>query len=217
MIFNFNYEKKQYDLSISLELSGKKVNGKFTFSKYFPSSNEFSIVFPFSDSQTAYSHKSSPLKVEGELVFDGEKLDLKNAVATLDYTHSYEKRITTWKWSSIGGRSGNNTILINLTSMERFLQHENVVFINDKMYFVGEVIFEEPTLNSTEQRVHNRKGTLDLTFKPLSSQNVDLYLLLVHSKFSQQIGTYHGTIYINGVTHKIDGLLGVKENHYAKW
>lgn len=214
---SFDYRNRAYDVFISLELSGKQLKGSFKFTKYFKDSKEFSLVFPFSDSQTAYTHKSCPLKVEGVLSFDGKNLPLENAVATLDYTHSYEKRITTWKWSSLGGRVNNNTILINLTSKERFLDRENIIFIDDKIYFIGDVIFEDSKEDPTTQMVYNKKGNVKLIFKPLNSQNVNLYYVFVHSKFSQGLGTYHGTIELEGKEYIIEDILGVKENHYAKW
>jgi hypothetical protein len=211
----FIHEKRKYEIYLNVKLSNdSSIVGEFTLEKEFSKSDELSLVFPLSQENTAYTHKSSPLIVSsGGATFNGKPLDFKDSIVTLDYTHSLELRRTTWNWISLSGKSKNNeTFLINLTSKERFLDRENVIWINDEMHFVGDV---EIQIYQNYWTVKNDK--INLKFKPLNSKNINIYAFLVHSKFSQHIGMYEGKLKLNGKEFEVNGVIGVAEDHYAKW
>ena len=218
ILMYFDFKKRKYDIELNIQLSGNStlqpLVGKFSLEKYYFKSDELSVVFPLSDVNVAYTHKSSPLKItSGEITFNNESLNLNDSVVTLDYTHSLELRKTVWKWVSFSGKSKqNDTILINLTSKERFLDRENVIWINDKMYFLGECSINYFP-NSVEIIVNNAT----INFNKETEKKINIYALLVHTKFTQNVGTYSGNFEIDGKKIEFENLIGVAEDHYAKW
>eukprot|EP01080_Neovahlkampfia_damariscottae_P000292 gene292-6706_t len=217
----FDFKKRKYEIEFNAQLTNEnQIQGKIVLEKYHKKSDELSIVFPLSNENTAYTHKSSPLKItSGDIKFNNESLmtstgSLNDSIATLDYTHSLELRQTIWKWISFAGKSKNNdTILINLTSKERFLDRENVVWINDKIYFLGDVSINYSTNSDVNIKVKNSK----INFKKETEKTINIYALLVHTKFTQNVGTYSGEIKVDGKIFEFENIIGVAEDHYAKW
>lgn len=85
--------------------------------------------------QPAYTHKT-PLRPTGSVFISDKEWKVGGqSFSTIDYTKSVELRLTRWKWSSLSGiaKSGEQ-ITINLTSPDRFLDCENVIWVNGKAY-----------------------------------------------------------------------------------
>jgi hypothetical protein len=218
MRFEYNYGDRMFDITVNVMASGKLIKGIFQMNKIDPSAQELSVIFPHTPAHAAYTHKSSPLKLIGYLRFDNVPLDLSDCVGSSDFTYSHEKRRTTWTWSSMAGKTNEKkTILINFTSQERFLEYENVIWVNDKLYRVGEISFVQPTDNQGKWIITSKDGKVKMTFEPLKTQAIDLNYLIVHTKYLQSFGVYSGTFVHDGTIHTIENVLGVSENHYAKW
>eukprot|EP01091_Cochliopodium_minus_P020367 TRINITY_DN8879_c0_g1_i1.p1 TRINITY_DN8879_c0_g1~~TRINITY_DN8879_c0_g1_i1.p1 ORF type:complete len:392 (-),score=74.33 TRINITY_DN8879_c0_g1_i1:54-1229(-) len=225
----FNFQKNFYQIEINLPLtsndkSTKVIKGSFELKKFYEYSKEFSLFFPLDETHNAYTHKAPPLYVSKANLFLGKEdisLELKEAIVTTDYTHSNEKRITTWKWVNFASILNNKKkILINLTSKERFLDRENIAYFDENLVMLGFVDFIPPSLSNLNWTItndENNKHIIKLSFKSLESLFVDQNFGLVSSKYAQNIGYFSGKIQIEGETIVFNDLLGVIEDHYAKW
>jgi len=111
-------------------------------------------------------------------------------------------------------------ILVNLTSKNRFNEYENVIFIDGKTHFLGNVDFiksDDPSMWDTIKSVPESNTKINLKFKKLSSKSIrENYIFANVNFFCQAIGFYEGFIELNGEKIEIS-LNGVAEKHYAMW
>jgi hypothetical protein len=63
------------------------------------------VVFPLAPDRPAYTHKAGGLPASGALRLGARQIELRDALATLDWTRSLARRRTRWKWASFGRAS----------------------------------------------------------------------------------------------------------------
>ncbi|MEG3696790.1 DUF2804 family protein, partial [Vibrio coralliirubri] len=67
-------------------------------------------------------------------------------------------------------------------------------------------------------QITSQDGRINLTFTPLNNRSEKLNLWLLKSNFRQFVGHFSGSIEDNnGMTHQLDGVLGLTEDHFARW
>lgn len=138
----------------------------------------------------------------GDVTMDG--------LGLLDHSHGLMLRETQWKWAigagvlADGSRIGFN--LIHGFNGDK----ENVFWLGDDLRALPPVKFDRTT---NEWRVYDADGMVDITLTWEGERCEDLNLGLVISKYTQPLGTWSGTI--AGV--EFEGLVGVGEDHFAKW
>lgn len=231
-LIQFNYDEKLrgYNIQLNALLKSKqksqlKIEGSFQ-SVRDPQFEELALLFPLDVNKPAYTHKT-PLQItQGSVHLNGKELPLKMSPSALDWTRSIEHRLTCWKWASFCGiaQSGEH-VLVNLTSSERFLDKENVIWINGKLYELDEVNFYPSTefwkaISSANLQITIDKPKIDLFFEPVASKTVAFNYILIGDSFIQTIGKYHGSIYIpqyHSKTLYIENIWGVGESHIAYW
>lgn len=67
-------------------------------------------------------------------------------------------------------------------------------------------------------QISSQDGRVALNFRPLNRRQEKLNLWLLKSNFRQYLGYFDGEIRDGlGRTHYIDNLLGLTEDHFARW
>ena len=168
-----------------------------------------------------YTQKHNGLKPIGELVVNEEQQPLKNALASYDFSAGYMRRETSWRWASFNAEIEQGTIGLNIaTGVNETGNSENVFWINGERHLLGAAHFNFSRHNGSKDGWHivSDNGQVDLHFTPRNVRSEKLNLILLKSNFRQFIGDYNGVIHDNsGNKYKLSNVLGLAEDHYAKW
>ncbi|KAL6045322.1 hypothetical protein QOT17_022838 [Balamuthia mandrillaris] len=207
------------------------------------------LLFPLDDpvgQQAAYTHKDAAMRVSSSAssLFWGEEELLSSAgkekeqenegdeggewVATLDWTRSWAKRFTQWRWASLAfvhedkQSKKRRRIGLNFSALV-YGDKENVLWVDGKMYPVDNVLFQLPSSSNKEEwRVASEDGKIELYFQPMVPRMEKMNALLVRNDFEQWCGLYRGRIELpSGEEEKevieFENVLGVAEDHAALW
>lgn len=179
-----------------------------------------SLATPTGYSGWTYTQKHNALSVEGELDIDGHAVDLSNALAGYDFSAGYMRRETSWRWASINAQTEHATIGLNLAAgVNETGGCENALWIDGQRHLLGPVHFDFHRAQGNKQwRIYSDDGRVELLFTPRNQRSEKLNLWLLKSNFRQFIGHFSGVISDNdGHTHSLDNVIGLTEDHYAKW
>ena len=161
------------------------------------------------------TQKSSALPVQGWVEVDDQRWDLGQAVACLDSSNGLLARETGWRWAC----AHDHHVGFNL-QQGYFGGQENALWLDGDLIPLGAAQFEfndkEPLL---PWRVYTDDGLLDLTFAPEGARRDDRDILIAASYYIQPVGTFHGTVRsaLDKAPVKVEGLLGVTEDHRSRW
>lgn len=172
-----------------------------------------------------YTQKHNALSVSGELTINGGDVDLTHALAGYDFSAGYMRRETSWRWASI------NTHLIdqqatlyplglNLAAgVNETGTCENALWVQGVKHPLPAVYFEFDRDDTAQPwQIHTEDRRIDLTFTPINNRSEKLNFILLKSNFRQFIGYFSGSIEDNdGVVHRLDQVLGLTEDHFARW
>lgn len=186
------------------------------------------FIFPHAADRHALVHKEI---MAGQATIQlGESIHLQNqpSAGMIDWTFSLAHRITIWKWASLATYVDSDLVGINLSEHvyddASGISAENAVFVNGKVYVLGDVDFvlpEEPATQTWYLRTSANSTShvkLDLSFQPRGTREERINAGLVISDFVQPHGYFFGTITLpDGKIIRLDKAYGVCENHYAKW
>jgi len=223
-----------WSIELSVTVDGKLLEGHCTISQ---PEESLALLYPLEgvhQRRAAYTHKAAGMPVEGSLRWGDQELQFNKAdsFATLDWTRSYARRTTIWKWASFSGLAsqGQSTVRVGLNlSAEVYDDKENSLWLNGKVYVVGPVTFTLPKrVTQDPWTVCSSNGALRLEFVPHAAREEHLNVIMVASKFSQVGGVFSGTIDLNALTESgsvdgehslitVENILGVVETHYAVW
>jgi hypothetical protein len=184
-----------------------------------------SMATPTGYSGWTYTQKHNALAVSGKLIVDGNDVNLDNALGGYDFSAGYMRRETSWCWASI------NTHLVDESSQPIRLglnlaagvnetgTCENALWVNGIKHLLPSVYFEFDRDDITQPwQVYSEDRRIDLTFTPCNKRSEKLNLLVLKSNFRQFIGHFSGSIKDNnGVIHQLDHVLGLTEDHFARW
>ncbi|MEZ9061067.1 DUF2804 domain-containing protein [Vibrio sp. 10N.247.311.49] len=167
-----------------------------------------------------YTQKHNALRISGEIQIKGESLVLEQARSGYDFSAGYMRRETSWRWASINTQSNGTDIGLNLAAgVNETGGCENVLWINGTRHLLNPVQFAFSRQDTNlPWQITSQDGRINLTFTPLNNRSEKLNLWLLKSNFRQFIGHFSGSIEDNnGVTHQLDGVLGLTEDHFARW
>jgi hypothetical protein len=151
------------------------------------------------------THKTACLPAAGVVRVDGETIFLDGAAGAFDHTSGLLARETRWRWASATDAKIGFNLVDGFNGPV-----ENVAWIDGKIVPVGAVRFDfDDPLG--EWKIRGDK--CDLVFNAEGARREDKNLLVAKSWYVQPIGTFRGTI--GGA--KIDRLVGVTEDHIARW
>ena len=160
------------------------------------------------------THKTVGLAALGFARVGKTRFDLAGGHGALDHTHGLLARNTKWRWASASSAD------LSLNLVEDFNGPiENVVWIGDTLLPVGPVTFHyDPAATQRPWRITSANGMLDLVFTPEGERREDKNLLVAKSWYVQPIGTFAGTLRpADRPAIEVHGLVGVTEDHVAKW
>ncbi|CAH0991033.1 hypothetical protein SIN8267_01134 [Sinobacterium norvegicum] len=178
-----------------------------------------------------YTQKHNCLSVEGRLSINNTIEDLSEALAGYDFSAGYMRRETNWCWASINNRlSCGRRFGLNLaTGVNESGVSENCCWLDGQRHYLPSVQFtfkrqRGQALHLSDWQVRsnatNSEGRpiIELSFTPLNCRQERLNLWLLKSNFRQYIGHYNGVIETaDGEKIIINNMLGLSEDHFARW
>lgn len=164
----------------------------------------------------------------------------KTTIANLDWTLGYMRHKTNWFWSCINSYLPNGRhFALNLAmGVNETGVSENACWLDGQIYYLPPVMFVRDGLNLPANEQDDTAKTIDNTRQPwriyhqnLGWSNVDIDLtftpITVYKKtdnfgvlasiFEQWLGFYSGEIRLKDDVIKIDKIMGLAEDHFAKW
>ncbi|MEW6982109.1 DUF2804 domain-containing protein [Colwelliaceae bacterium 6471] len=179
-----------------------------------------------------YTQKHNGLTPHGHLAINGVNQSLNDALAGYDFSAGYMRRETSWRWASINAttkEAGNETKIIGLNlaaGVNETGGNENVFWCDKERHLLPAVHFDfqrKPVNKSTNAidstwHIYSDNGQIDLHFCAKNCRFERLNLWLLKSNFRQFIGYFTGYIIDNdGNKHTIDNIIGLTEDHFARW
>ncbi|WOH38749.1 DUF2804 domain-containing protein [Thalassotalea fonticola] len=184
---------------------------------------------PTSYSGWTYTQKHNTLTVDGQLSINQQAQDLSQALAGYDFSAGFMRRETSWRWASINSHIGNSVFGLNLAAgVNETGSSENVFWLDGQRHYLPIVQFKftrqrNSKLNTqpwhiTSTPINGQPAQVDLTFTPINSREERLNLWLLKSNFRQYIGHYNGLVRDSaGNETIINNILGLSEDHFARW
>lgn len=160
------------------------------------------------------THKTVGLLASGEVDVGSATFDLDGSLALLDHTYGILARKTAWKWAAASTRDVSLNLVEGLNG-----PGENFVWIDGKPYPVGAVRFSfDPAAPMKPWTIKGDGGRVDLLFVPEGFLRQDKQLLIAESRWLGPVGKFSGTLHPDGIApRRVDALLGVTEDHFARW
>ena len=164
----------------------------------------------------------------------------KTTIANLDWTLGYMRHKTNWFWSCINSYlpDGRHFALNLAMGVNETGVSENACWLNGQIYYLPPVMFVRDGLKLPANEQDDKAKTIDNTRQPwriyhqnLGWSNVDIDLtftpITVYKKtdnfgvlasiFEQWLGFYSGEIRLKDDVIEIDKIMGLAEDHFAKW
>ncbi|WP_201581150.1 DUF2804 domain-containing protein [Psychrobacter glacincola] len=164
----------------------------------------------------------------------------ETTIANLDWTLGYMRHKTNWFWSCINSYlpDGRHFALNLAMGVNETGVSENACWLDGQIYYLPPVMFVRDGLNLPANEQDDTAKTIDNTRQPwriyhqnLGWSNVDIDLtftpITVYKKtdnfgvlasiFEQWLGFYSGEIRLKDDVIKIDKIMGLAEDHFAKW
>ncbi|UTZ38443.1 DUF2804 domain-containing protein [Vibrio campbellii] len=178
------------------------------------------LCTPTAYSGWTYTQKHNALAIQGQMSVKGQPQDLSNAVAGYDFSAGYMRRETSWRWASINHRREDKSIGLNLAAgVNETGNCENVIWIDGERHLMPPVHFEFSRMHQEASwRITSQDKRIDLIFKPKNQRSEKKNFWFLKSNFRQFVGYFSGyLIDENGIKHELDEVMGLTEDHYAKW
>ena len=208
----------------AVEINTKLVQANLKL-KVREDSQPLSMTTPTGYSGWTYTQKHNALSVSGKLTVNNHEVELDHALGGYDFSAGYMRRETSWRWASINthllGESSKRIPLgMNLAAgVNETGTCENALWIDGKKHLLPAVHFEFNRDDTTQPwQIYSEDRRIDLTFTPRNKRSEKLNFIVLKSNFRQFIGHFSGSIKDNnGVTHQLEHVLGLTEDHFACW
>jgi len=151
----------------------------------------------------------------------------KTTRANLDWTLGYMRHETNWFWTCINSYLPDGRhFLLNLSmGVNETGMSENACWLDGEIFYLPPVLFErrdnEDSSVNTWHIYHQNLGwsniDIDLIFTPKKVYKKTDNYGVVASIFEQWLGEYSGEIRIGEEVIKLDQVVGLAEDHFAKW
>jgi hypothetical protein len=231
-------------VNLNVDIDGHRLVGRVVIER---PAQSLALLFPLqglNDDRAAYTHKACGMKVVGKLKWGNDLVidfsDEERSFATMDWTRSFARRVTQWKWACFAGRSKRkegkvHRLGLNL-SADVYEDKENALWLDDEVYPLGPVDFVIPNDKNkvTTDPWKFKTQVLDLEFTPITARKENIDLLIIRSDFIQLGGVFRGKINVANLKKEegsekgeeeeeeenvieLDDILGVVETHYSLW
>lgn len=158
------------------------------------------------------------MPVRGSALVSGKRISLDGGLGGYDLSHGLLPRHTKWNWAFLMGHDTAGTP-VALNVVEGWTrEHECALWTGAELHGVPEAKFEYDTARPLrEWKVTTPDRSVDLVLTPgaLHAETKDLGL--VKSAFKQALGTWSGTLSVDGVKIEIARAIGVAEEQDVLW
>lgn len=182
------------------------------------------LCSPTAYSGFTYTEKNNALAVSGQLLLDGQALDLAQARGGYDFSAGYMRRQTSWRWASINTELASNSgqrvpFGLNLAAgVNETGLCENAWWLDGQRQHLSPAQFEFDRRVDGAWRIRTLCDEVDLHFTPDFCRQERLNLGLLASNFRQYVGYFSGQLKKpDGSVILLDQVQGFTEDHYAKW
>jgi hypothetical protein len=170
-----------------------------------------------------YSHKGM-FPVEGNLVVADRKYRFAtgDSLALLDDHKGYYPYVMRWDWVTSATYDGGHAMGFNLTRNQcRAPEHhnENCVWIDDRVGLLPPVTFMREREGEAQERwrIRDREGRVDVSFRPSVPGDVNVNMIVVHSRYRGPFGTFDGRLEPEGLPPiRVDGWFGMGEDFHLR-
>lgn len=208
--------------TLDVVLNSKIFNLKTMITRGF---NPLSVCTQTGKKGWTYTQKEPMLVQTGTLTSHHVNQDLKGANAFLDWSVGYMRRVTNWYWTSITTNlpTGVHFAMNLATGVNESGASENACWVDGVRYHLPAVMFKRGDTIKEDWLVSNQalnwsKVKINLSFTPVNCYQKSDRLVVVDSIFEQWLGYYSGTIELDdGNVIRLDKVMGLAEDHYAKW
>jgi hypothetical protein len=181
------------------------------------------VCLPLGRGRALWTHKSlTPL--DGTLTLDKQRITFERATsyALADIHKGFYPYITKWNWATGGGRDEQGHLIgFNLTNNqvrdpERY--NENCLWMNGRLSLLPPVTFsyDERDLHAP-WTIRSQDGQVDLTFRAEAIRTVNLWALVIRSRYRGPFGAFNGTLKDeSGASVAIKDLYGMCEDFYLR-
>ncbi len=172
-------------------------------------------VAPIQGGTVHATHKTGGMPATATLRIAGQNLVLSDVVASMDHSHGFLARDTSWRWASA------HDLRLGFNLQSGYLgQHENVLWLEQKIYPLAEAEFDYDKNNpQADWQIRTRDGLLNLDFVVEGIRAENKNLIVAQSRYVQPIGRFYGQLrpYAGASVIQLDGLVGVTEDHFSRW
>ena len=219
-----NHGKRHLSFKID-NMNGKKFECEIDLNE--TSENSLVIATPFRKKKHFYyNQKINNLKATGYFKYGDLYHEFKNnSYGVLDWGRGVWTYKNTWYWSSLSGEIDGNIIGFNLGYGfgDTSKASENILFVNNEVYKLDEVIFDILKNNKNkddflnEWHIHSNDEKIDLIFTPILDRHDCSNALIIGQDAHQVFGKFNGTFKVEGKTFKIIDMIGFAEKVKNKW
>ena len=157
-----------------------------------------------------------------------KKIDFTDiTIANLDWTLGYMRHETNWFWTCINTYlpDGRHFTLNLSMGVNETGASENACWLDGQIVYLPPVMFIRQELDASAQNTwhvyHQNLGwsnvNIDLTFTPVTVYKKTDNFGVLASIFEQWLGLYSGDIRLGDEVIKMDKVMGLAEDHFAKW
>lgn len=211
----FSVHESHWRIKVSTELLKADI-------QLMPSKNSLPLMLctPTGYSGWTYTQKHNALGIKGELFVNGVPQNISLATGGYDFSAGYMRRETSWRWASINHISNERKIGLNLAAgVNETGFCENVFWVDGERHLLPPVAFQfSRQASNASWQIKSQDLRVKLTFSPLNQRSEKKNLWFLKSNFRQYIGHFSGYIIDDhGKKHHLDRVVGLTEDHYAKW
>lgn len=159
------------------------------------------------------THKTLCLPARGFARAGGRSYDLDGHSGGLDHTSGLLARETVWRWASASRADLGLNLVMGFNGPV-----ENAIWHGGRIHPVGaaEIVYDASSPSGL-WRIKTEDGAVDLTFRPEGERRQDKDLVVATSRYVQPFGVFSGVVRPGGVEVPVADLIGVTEDHSARW
>jgi hypothetical protein len=182
------------------------------------------IVIPIKQRRFYYNRKINCLPAEGSVMYGDqhESLSPETCLGSLDWGRGVWEYKSFWNWASASAFLPNGqTIGLNLGCGFGDLSSatENCLVLNGRVHKLDQINFGYISGDFMRPwKFTDNEDRLNLDFVPFKERLAKTNLGIIFSEVHQMFGRYTGTVITDdGKKIKIENLIGIAEEHQARW
>lgn len=175
-------------------------------------------IAPLAKGVVDVTEKRVLMPVRGSALVAGKRVSLDGALGGYDFSHGIMPRHTQWNWGFFMGHDDAGVpVALNVVAGWTH-EHECALWAAGELHGVPEAKFEYDTSRpANEWKITTPDDSVDLVLTPRAIHAEEKDLGVVRSAFKQAIGTYRGTLRVDGRAFRVAHAIGVAEEQDVVW